>query len=210
LILFRAVQAIVKAQKFPAYQANITAYTVACISRKTGGRIDFDYIWTLQALSPEMQTMINHWVVEIDKELRRTAGSRMPSEWAKKAECWEAVRNLPLDLPEPLPQEMQAQIAGRTEDRTRLASRNESLSREDLELIEKCRQIDAPTWFKVARWGTKSKTINWRVVAIAKTVGEYAIGGWERSPSAKQAKWAMEAYKTAQTAGALSNSASAP
>jgi hypothetical protein len=38
---------------------------------------------------------------------------------------------------------------------------------------------------------------------IAKTVGEYAVGGWERSPSAKQAKWALEAYKTAEQAGAI-------
>jgi hypothetical protein len=56
---------------------------------------------------------------------------------------------------------------------------------------------------KVAQWGAKSKTIHWKVAGIAKTVGEYAIGGWERSPSAKQAKWAMEAYKTAEEAGAL-------
>src|SRR5262249_1643871 len=40
-IVFRTVQTIVRAPKFPAYQANITAYTVACISWKCGGRIDF-------------------------------------------------------------------------------------------------------------------------------------------------------------------------
>ena len=43
-ILFRTVQAIVKARKFPAYQANITTYTVACISWKSGGNIDFDLL----------------------------------------------------------------------------------------------------------------------------------------------------------------------
>ena len=52
-ILFRTVQAIVKARKFPAYQANIAAYTVACISWKSGGRIDFERIGAHQALSPE-------------------------------------------------------------------------------------------------------------------------------------------------------------
>jgi hypothetical protein len=34
-------------------------------------------------------------------------------------------------------------------------------------------------------------------------MGEYALGDWERSPSAKQAKWAMEAYRTAQQEGAF-------
>ena len=203
-ILFRAVKAIVKVKKFSAYQANIAAYTVACISWKSGGRIDFDRIWTHQEVSPEMRAMIGNWVVKIDQELRRTAGSRMPSEWAKKAECWEAVRDLALDLPEPLPPEMQAHLGGQVPGRAHDASRSEGLSREDLQLIEECRRIDAATWFKIAQWGTKSKAIHWRVVGIAKTIGEYAIGGWERSPSAKQAKWAMEAYETAQGAGALS------
>ena len=87
------------------------------------------------------------------------------------------------------------------------AKATEGLSRDDLELIERCRRIDAATWFKVAQWGAKSKAIHWKVAGIAKTVGEYAIGGWERSPSAKQAKWAMEAYKTAEEAGALSERA---
>ena len=115
-----------------------------------------------------MQALINEWVVKIDQKLRRSAGSRMPSEWAKKAECWEAVCEIALDLPEPLPPEMQAQLAGGTARGTRPATRNDGLSREDLELIEKCRQIDATTWFKVAQWGTKSKAIHWRVAGIAK------------------------------------------
>jgi AIPR protein len=112
-ILFRTVQAIVKARKFPAYQANITAYTVAYLSCKSGGDIDFDHIWSHQALSPEMQAIIADWVVNIDQELRSTAGSRMPSEWAKKVQCWEVVRDVGLNLPEHLPPEMQFAGAAR-------------------------------------------------------------------------------------------------
>ena len=110
-ILFRTVQAIVKARKFPAYQANITTYTVACISWKSAGNIDFDLIWSHQALSPQMQAMINDWVAKIDQKLRSTAGSRMPSEWAKKVQCWEAVRDVALNLPESRPPEMHAKTA---------------------------------------------------------------------------------------------------
>ena len=110
-ILFRTVQAIVKARKFPAYQANITTYTVACISWKSGGNIDFDLIWSHQAVSPQMRAMINDWVPKIDQKLRSSAGSRMTSEWAKKVQCWEAVRDVALDLPEPRPPEMCSRTA---------------------------------------------------------------------------------------------------
>jgi hypothetical protein len=105
-IMFRTVQAIVKAHKFPAYQANVSAYTVACLSAKTDGQIDFEAIWSHQAISPELSAMIEAWTVEIDKRLRSTAKTRMPSEWAKKAECWEALRETPLKLPRLLPPEM--------------------------------------------------------------------------------------------------------
>jgi hypothetical protein len=50
---------------------------------------------------------IGDWVIEIDGCLRETAMGRMPSEWAKKAECWDAMRDMPLPLPSPLPAELQ-------------------------------------------------------------------------------------------------------
>ena len=52
LILYRAVQRIVRQQKFPAYQANIVAYLVAMLSWQSVGRLDLDRIWREQALSP--------------------------------------------------------------------------------------------------------------------------------------------------------------
>lgn len=208
-VLFRAVQAMVRAAKFPAYQANITAYTVAALSWRTGGRIDFERIWTNQALSPELRSMLQNWIGEIDLALRSTSGSRMPSEWAKKAECRDALRAAQLSLPEPLPPELTAQAATRPSPSGRVPVRNEGLAREDLELIDQVRAITAESWFRVAHWGTSTKKIHWKVAAIARTMGEYALGSWERSPSAKQAKWAMEAYRTAQTEGALPETADA-
>ena len=200
-IVFRTVQKRVRAVKFAAYQANIIAYTVAALSWRTGGRIDFELIWQQQALSPELTTLLDRWAKEIEAALRATAGSRMPSEWAKKAECRDALRDAQLDLPDPLPPELAAQGAiGPRPRGGRGATRNEGLTREDVELIEKCRSIDAATWLRIAEWGTRSKQLHWRLAGIVRTMAEYAIGGWERSPSAKQAKWAMEAYRLAEKA----------
>lgn len=68
------------------------------------------------------------------------------------------------------------------------------MSAQDLELISHVRAIDAESWFRVAQWVKMSGKLHWKLGGIAKTMGEYAIGGWERSPSAKQAKFAMEAF----------------
>jgi len=121
-ILFRATLSIVRAKKFAAFQANIVAYTIACLSWACGGRIDFDMIWTRQAISSELHKVLESWVGKIDKALRKTAGNRMVSEWAKKIECRDALRELSFDLPDKLPPELSstAVSAGRGPSRSKV------------------------------------------------------------------------------------------
>jgi len=76
---------------FQAFQANVTAYTVALLSEKLGNRIDLDRIWAKQAVSPELLSQIAVWAKEVNDALHATAGGRMISEWAKRPECKDAV-----------------------------------------------------------------------------------------------------------------------
>jgi hypothetical protein len=104
-ILFRATQKIVRAGGFQAYQANITAYTVAALSMIARERLSMDAIWQKQGLSPQLSGYISKLAVRVNDILRKEAGARQVSEWAKKDECWESIRAsslppLPSDLPE--------------------------------------------------------------------------------------------------------------
>lgn len=91
-ILYRTSERLVRAMRFPAYGANIVAYLVAAIGERTGGRIDFDLVWRQQRISPEMEAMISDWAPLIDEALRASVGSRNPTEWFKKEDCWRARR----------------------------------------------------------------------------------------------------------------------
>jgi hypothetical protein len=98
-IVFRSVQNLVRRARFPAYQANITAYTVALLGFKFERAFDFAVVWQHQEISAALRKLLEGWAAAIDSELRRTAKDRMPSEWAKKLDCWDALRELELDLP---------------------------------------------------------------------------------------------------------------
>ncbi len=76
---------------FQAFQANVTAYTVAVLSERLGPRIDLERIWTKQALSPELLSQIATWAKEVNDVLHSSSGGRMISEWAKRPECKDAV-----------------------------------------------------------------------------------------------------------------------
>jgi AIPR protein len=110
-IIFKTTQEIVKKQKFPAYQAIISDYTVACLAHRFEDVFDLGLVWARQSISTELATMIQGWTAAIDRALRRTAGARMPSEWAKKIECWDSLREIRLETPVSLPPELHARAA---------------------------------------------------------------------------------------------------
>jgi hypothetical protein len=99
LILFRSIQRVVKTAKFPAYQANIVAYTAALLAHRCGSSLRYDEVWNRQSASPEFETMILGWAHGVDSAIRQSAGMKMPTEWAKRAECWEAVRDAAVKIP---------------------------------------------------------------------------------------------------------------
>lgn len=99
-LLFRAVQDVVKSLKFPAYQANITAYTAALLAHRCDRRLDYEHVWNRQGVSQELKAMVAEWARVIDAELRRTAGMKMPTEWSKRADCWLALKDAPVAIPE--------------------------------------------------------------------------------------------------------------
>lgn len=91
VILFKAVQKIVRSGGYQSYQANITAYTVSSIARLSGDAFSLDAVWLRQGLSPQLSAWVADLAANVDKVLRQSAGARMVSEWAKKDECWDAV-----------------------------------------------------------------------------------------------------------------------
>lgn len=97
-ILFKAAHKLIR-PLFPAFQANVTAYTVAIISKSAGDKFDFEKVWAKQSLSPELLEMIAIWSKEVNELLHRTASGRMVSEWAKKAECKDIMLNSTYSAP---------------------------------------------------------------------------------------------------------------
>lgn len=91
-LLFKKAQSVVR-PLFSAFQANITAYLVALVANRIGARINLDKIWLQQGLSGGLVQQLQVWSQEVNGVLHRSSQGRMISEWSKKAECWEAVRD---------------------------------------------------------------------------------------------------------------------
>lgn len=88
VIIFKTATRLLRT-RFPAFKANVTAYTVAVVSKLLGDRISLDAVWQKQSISTELAHQIVMWSDEVNDMLHKTANGRMLSEWAKKRECWE-------------------------------------------------------------------------------------------------------------------------
>lgn len=91
-ILFKKTQALVR-PLFPAFQGNVAIYLISLLANRASDRIDFDRIWLRQDISGALRSQLQTWAAEVNDTLHRTSGGRMISEWAKKSECWNAVRS---------------------------------------------------------------------------------------------------------------------
>lgn len=200
LIFYRSAERVVRAAKFPAYAAQIVAYTIAAVSHRTGGRIDFGQIWIRQGISPQLEDLVGTWAAQMDKMLRSSAGQRNPSEWFKKEECWTELRAKLPALHDPLPPELSSSTA-----LAQNAAPSADISVEDYDRIARCMQIESAVWLEVAERGQQAELFHWRVAGICRTLASYAAGGWTRKPSIKQSRPAMEAFTMVASAGLLSS-----
>ena len=91
-ILYKATQRIAR-RMFQAFQANITTYTIAVAANRLGSKLDLDKVWLQQGASPAFEQQLAVWAERVHTVLHETASGRMVSEWAKKTECWHAVRS---------------------------------------------------------------------------------------------------------------------
>ena len=98
-ILFKGVEKLVKYDKirFKAFQANITAYTVSVFSKNYANSIDLMRIWDRQELSAPLTEFVQALAVKVEKNLESTSEGRMISEWAKKPECWQIIKDVTPD-----------------------------------------------------------------------------------------------------------------
>ena len=198
-ILFLAAQRIVRREGFPAYRINITTYLVSYVSHRTGGRLRLDLIWQRQSISEELETLMRVWSHAIDRQIQTSAAGRNVTEWAKKDACWSALKQLDLPIEGALPEEWGS-------DARTVALDEISASIDDHASSAACMRLSAEQWFAIHLWGSRTGHLAKWQCGIAHTLSSYAGSGWDRTPTAKQAKHAVKILEIAAEQGFESRS----
>jgi hypothetical protein len=194
-IIYKQAQRIANEEQFPAYRANIVAYTVAYLSHATGGQLDLKQVWQEQSVGDAIQKTLRRWSRKINEAILDSAGVRNVTEWCKKGECWDTISALQLDVPSELMHNLNSGSGSQPHHNGKLSK---ALTREDLANIAQCKAVSSEEWLRVHGWGTKSSGLTYWEKGVALTLSSYASSGWSRSPSPKQARIGVQALEKAR------------
>ncbi len=104
VILFRAVERLISNAGWydGGFRAQSVAYTISYLSyivQRTGKYLNFNKIWEMQELPSNLISLVNTISKEVyNKIIDPPEGFANISQWAKRQQCWENIKNMGLNL----------------------------------------------------------------------------------------------------------------
>jgi hypothetical protein len=196
-ILFKSSEKIVQARKYGGYRANIVTYTLALISHLTAQRINLDYIWRNQSLSPALQEAIDSISELVFEHIVNAPGNANVTEWCKKEECWKKLQEKNINIPQRLMQEL---LEFNQRNGSIIAGKGEwEVSDEDREIVSELSNISPDVWFKLSAWAKQTDNLQPWQRGIAYSMGSLLARG--SKPSRKQTEHSVKILDEAKRLG---------
>lgn len=141
LVMWTAMERVVRQQKFEGYHHNIVAYTLAWFFHLTGCRVDLDRIWQRQTMGDSLADTLQGMSVIVNDHIRRT--DQNVTEYCKKEDCWTRLKDEYFSLPSSIEDELV-----RDGDKPKY---DPSITKET-EAISFCGSKNPQAWFDLAKW----------------------------------------------------------
>ncbi len=189
VIVLREATKLVRDLKnsIPAFRANVVAYLVSYLSFRLPNGLDFKRIWEQQEMPSAVRDTLSAWAEPIYDTMVVSAGGRNLSEWSKKDGCWEAVKHLDLSPTSDLDRHAATDGTGKAVGLVDAAEAGE---------ISECTSLTLEEWDSLLKWGHEAENLHWKVQGIINTLRSYALQGWKKPPSVKQARSAAKAIRS--------------
>ncbi|QHL88232.1 abortive phage resistance protein [Nibribacter ruber] len=152
-ILFRAAEKVygVKPNSIGDMRYITVPYTVAWLGYKLIYKLDLYKIWKAQGISGSLKEKLREIMVKMEAFIKKKAPGSLYGEYAKKEECWEAVKQQDFNLSlESLKYDLESN--SKSPKRVRLTE-EDTLQAEVIALQERLKSVHPKTWAEIEEWG---------------------------------------------------------
>ena len=148
----------------------VVPYTIGLLNHLTGGRIDLYRIWKNQKISNALSNLIYSLMQQVNPFIMKISPSNNYLEWAKKEECWLAIRNnkdweFDLDSIEDDLIDPDHPVARKVTVNTVVNDKSEH----DLKVVK---SIPYKLWQKIADWGAESGELSLNLQSKAREIAQ--------------------------------------
>lgn len=161
-ITFKAAEGIVTDSSWynGGYRANIVAYALSWIAHsvsKTGKSVDFMKIWNKQSISSSFKSLLENLTEEVNDRLLNNNVISNVGQYCKRPACWEAIKQIDIDLPESFLNELidEKDLVAEVK-----AAKSGQKIENDIEVEKRVLDIGETNWKKVLEFGKQRKMIN--------------------------------------------------
>lgn len=142
-------------------------YSIAWLAYKLTYKLDLYKIWKNQEISEELRSLLYTIMVSVENFIKGTAPGALYGEWAKKTECWIAVReeNFDVDLTK-----IGNDLVKETLQTRKKLSLDDTLDAEVNESLERINSVHPKTWQKIGIWGRESGKLSQYQYTMAGTI----------------------------------------
>lgn len=177
LLLFRTTEKIygVKPYAIGDMRYITVPYSIAKLNYDINYKLDLYKIWKNQGISEELSGLLHKLMVKIENFIKTNAPGSLYGEWAKKEECWDAIKKQDFDLSY---ESIKNDFLGKNSTQRKRVSTNEAEELLIQQELEKINAIPYEIWRKIEEWGETGNHLTEYERSIA-----YNIGGRVRSNS---------------------------
>lgn len=146
----------------------VVPYTIGLLNHLTGGRIDLYRIWKNQKISNALSNLIYSLMQQVNPFIMRISPSNNYLEWAKKEECWLAIRNnkdWEFDL-----DSIEDDLIDPDHPVTRKVTVNTVVNDKSEHDLKVVKSIPYKLWQKIADWGAESGELSLNLQSKAREI----------------------------------------
>lgn len=171
LIMWRDAERVVKYQGFEGYRHNIVTYTLAWLFDLTQTRIDLEKIWREQKCDEILLNEIEAICQIVNDHIRNTTHN--VTEWCKKEECWRTLLEKEYVLPDGFTTRIMSERIS--------VQRNDTMTCEEREAIEFCREKGSEAWLELSEWARERSLLTGKEKSQCFNLGKMLDRGREVS-----------------------------
>lgn len=142
-------------------------YSIAWLVLKLDYKLDLYKIWKQQSLSEILKDKLHEVMSKIEDYIKNQAPGSLYGEWAKKEECWNAIKNedFNIDLGS-----LKADLENKLSEKRKKLTEDETQKAEIEASLNRLKSIHIKTWKKIEDWGRETQNLTQYQYDMASTL----------------------------------------